>query len=186
MTDKGSPTVPPTAHLWYGSPRRMVPARYSCSASMRRASSCGSVQGASWMHARRPRRIESASPYAPPMTNATSRARSRAAADQRARTPRRSARRRSSSQTKTARAGRQPLGEPLAFPSRICSGRYSPPARLANLGDVQRPVARARGSRNRQSPPRDADHAASRRRRRRLSRTIRRRCRAADARWRRG
>lgn len=61
-----------SCHLWYGSPRMRVPARYSCSARTRRASSWGSVHGASWIERIARERTSSGRPNAPPITNARS------------------------------------------------------------------------------------------------------------------
>jgi len=70
------------SHLLYGSPRPMVPARYICSASTRRAISCGRVHGANASLVRAAVSTAADSPNAPPTTNATSLARSRSPCNQ--------------------------------------------------------------------------------------------------------
>lgn len=66
-----------SGYLWYGSRRTIVPARYNCSASTSLASSCGSVHGASERRVGARWSIPSESPYAPPITKAIVRPRSR-------------------------------------------------------------------------------------------------------------
>ena len=173
---KGSParTPPgsgrqPRRHLWYGSPRAMVPARYSCSASTSRASSCGSVQG----------QLERARRGAAHGVVEAVRAadHERDVARRVARLRRGASRTRTTSGDRRARRRRAP-----ARPSGTRSSSRSP-SRRARLGgadpsplasrtstDGRAASSARRASRTPRSPPRDADRAASRRRRRRGAR----------------